>query len=420
MPHAVEKATDTIANGLQAAPVMTMDDMQEAVDAGATCAACGCLLRVMWGGHYGCNCYVLSCGDMAHTETKRVGRKTKNEIEGEKVFRGYNMKALQEYTPPEMVERANSAGLFPQAMNQAQRVAIATICVEYGLDPLMNELMLYQGRPFVTMAARLRKAQEAPAPLASISTRSATLEEKQSRGYLPGDYVFMASAHKLVDGVIIGPFEAWGAVKLTEVEKNIASAKAHSRQPDSLPIVKDPAQHAEKRAISRSLRMGWHIPLPTFEDIGDEAASSDIRVIDITPAEDEAPAKKKAEKKAGGQGEAQKAEVKAEGKDKTQGPPATAEGPQNGVAGAGAEEKAATAAPAQNPVAEEPPPARPKGPVPATFGELKTIVHEMQPNIKLGEIDAWIAKTCGMDVTAVANDPAAAYTEIKTVCGWPD
>lgn len=393
MPHAIEKAIDTIANGLKGAPIMAHAEMQEAVDAGAQCAECGILLCIMWGGHYGCNCYILSCGDIGHTMTKKVERKTKPEIEGEKVFRGYTLKLLSAYTPDEMVARANSVGLFPQTMTVQQKQAIAQICVEYSLDPLMREVMIYQGAPYITMAARLRKAQEAPMPLAGISTRPASEPEKIARGYTNGDYVMVAEAYKLCGDQRLGPYIGWGIVKQAEIDRNVASAKSHGKRADALPLVNDPAQHAEKRAISRSLRMGWHIPLPTFEDIGEDGNGADAPKITIIEPDDKSVA------------------------DQSDGPKATAKET------AAAEAKpAATAAPASEPTGK--PNGKPNGaPLvipPTTYGELKAIVHARQPEIKLGAIDGWIAKTTGMGSDGLIADPVAAYTELKALCGWTE
>ena len=372
MPQAVEVAAHTAANGLGLAPVMPYYDMEHMIHEGAACGQCYNLLKIVWGGSYGSNGHILTCGDMAHNTILKIERKTKQQINSEKVFKGYSMKALTEYTPTEMVARADSAGLFPQTMNQKQREAIGQVCVEYGLDPLMNELMIYQGRPYVTVAARLRKAQEA-GDFAGISTRAATNDEKESRGYQIFDYVMLAEAYKMIDGVRAGPFQGWGVVKKGTADR----ADKH------LPIGDNPAQHAEKRAISRAVRMAWHIPLPSFEDLGteDNGAGGAPKVYDVMPAE---------------QGNPPPVEAKGKPKGKAQAPPAPA-----------------TEAPA--PITD--------GTLlvpPTNYGELKAIAHARQPEIKLAELDAWIAKTVGMDGAGVSADPSAAYTELKTLCGWED
>ena len=386
MPHAIENTGAAFPN--MATRVLTYQSMQEAVDVGATCADCNRLLLVIWGGNYGCNCYLLSCGDMTHAMTKRIGRKTKEQIEGEKVFRGYSLKLLKEYTPTEMVARAATAGIFPQTMTQPQRQAIAQVCIEYGLDPLMNELMIYQGRPYVTMAARLRKAQEA-GDFAGISTRAATVEEKESRGYRPEDHVMLAEARKVIGGVVAGPFQGWGVVKKTTADR----ADKH------LPISDNPAQHAEKRAIARALRMAWHLPLPTAEDIGAEDGNGAQKPYDV---EGDAKDVTEEEGPAAAQMKAAHAKAKAKATGKAESPPA-----------------AATAAPADEATGNgKPKNGAPLVIPPTNYGELKAIVHARQPDVKLADIDSWIVKAVGMDSDGVQADPAAAYNELKTLCGW--
>ena len=389
MPQAIEVPNGVAIAEFGTAPCVAFPDMEHLVHKGAACGECHNLLKIVWGGAWGCNYYILTCGDMAHNTILKIEQKTKQQINSEKVFKGYSMKALTEYTPTEMVARADSAGLFSQNMNQAQRAAIAQVCIEYSLDPLMREVQIYQGAPYITMAARLRKAQEAPMPLSGISTRPASEAEKTARGYLAEDNVMVAEGYKQNGNQRLGPFVGWGIVKQAEIDRNVANAKRHDRRADALPIVNDPAQHAEKRAISRCLRMGWHIPLPTFEDIGEDGNGADDppKVYDIPPQAE-------AGNDANGP-EVEKAKAKRAGK--AEGPPAAATGATAG---------------------------EPKGNglviPPTNYGELKAIVHARQPEIKPSDIDAWIYKTCGMDGAGVSADPSAAYTELKTLCGWED
>ena len=381
MPQAIEVPNGVAIAEFGTAPCVAFPDMEHLVHEGAACGQCRNLLKIVWGGAWGCNYYILTCGDMAHNTILKIERKTKQQINSEGVFKGYSMKALTEYTPTEMVARADSAGLFPQAMTKVQREAIGQICVEYGLDPLMSELMIYQGRPYVTVAARLRKAQEA-GDFAGISTRAATNDEKESRGYQIFDYVMLAEAYKMIDGVRAGPFQGWGVVKKGTADR----ADKH------LPIGDNPAQHAEKRAISRAVRMAWHIPLPSFEDLGteDNGAGGAPKVYDIPPQAE-------AGNDANGP-EVEKAKAKRAGK--AEGPPVAATGAPAGDSG---KDSGVTFV--------EPP---------TNYGELKVIVHRRQPDIKVGEIDAWIAKTVGMDKDGVLANPEAAYNELKQLCGWTE
>jgi len=384
---------------------MPAAEMELAVNAGKKCGECGGLLVTAWGGSMDYHGYILRCGnDINHNTILSVGRKTKAEVEGQNIFRGYSMKALTEYTPTEMVVRATSAGLFPQTMTIQQKQAIGVICVEYGLDPLMGELQIYQGRPFVTMAARLRKAHEALMPLAGISTRPASETEKLARGYLATDFVMIAEAYKQNGEQRLGPFVGWGIVKQTEIDRNVANAKAHNRSADSLPVVNDPTQHAEKRAISRSLRMGWHIPLPTFEDIGEaNVAAGRSYDVDSTAVEVEAPGKT---------AEAEAADIKARvGKETAA---AKKELEKKATAEAAAKATAEVAAKAAAKAAGEAPTEAEGQRV-----DLFAWILQNKPDLKNEKtIREWITKVVGVEAGLIDTAPQACYKPIAELTGW--
>lgn len=275
-------------------------------------------------------------------------------------------KELTQFTPTEMVARANQAGLFPQSMTAPQRAAIAKICIDYELDPLMNELMVYQGRPYITVAARLRKAHENDMPLAGITTRAATKEEKLSRDYTEADYVMVAEAFKMAPtGQLLGPFEGWGVVKKATADK----ADKH------LPIGDNPAQHAEKRAIARALRMGWHIPLPSFEEIGTDNGTG-TPVFDAESEATELPPEPKPAKPKAQAAKPAPTETKAEVK----------------------EPAAATEVPAG---------------IPTTSKEL----YEWAYSHGKSYVPSWVDKNVG-GVEDKPEDVERAYHELKEITGW--
>ena len=159
--------------------------------------------------------------------------------------------ALQELKPQQMLERVNQAR-FPKDLTAAERQLMARVSIDYGLDPLFCELMIYQGQPYVTINARRRKAQETET-LDGINSRPATKEEREARGVPEGDYLFMAQVW--VKGAS-HPFEGWGRVRAAETKGD-----------PHLPIVKDPAAQAEKRSEAQGLRRAFHLDLPSVEDI---------------------------------------------------------------------------------------------------------------------------------------------------------
>jgi len=233
-------------------PDLSYEDMKKAQHT-FKCAQCSNHLLIAWSAQQ--NCYMLRCGQsLEHEGVVPYGRDPElleiaNKLKGRPL--PMETTALQKLDPKQMMERVNQAH-FPKDLTIADRQLIAKVAIEYGLDPLFNELMIYQGRPYVTIDARRRKAQEA-GNLDGISARPATREERKARQVNDGDYLFVAEVW--VKGAS-HPFEGWGTVRAAETKGN-----------EFLPIVKDPAAQAEKRAEAQALRRAFHIPLPSFEEI---------------------------------------------------------------------------------------------------------------------------------------------------------
>lgn len=248
--------------------MLSYEDMTKAIRDYRCCGQCGKLLTIAWGRSLGYDGYVLRCPDPNHDTMRAIAKKSSDRLEGEKIFRRiHTLKGMEldKLTEPQMLERVSMAR-FPQDLTKPQSLMIAKIAIEYGLDPLMGELLIYQGSLYVPLTARLRKAQETE-KFDGINTRPATEEEKKGRGYGEGDYLFLAEVWRIGSS---RPFQGWAGVKAQEIFKAEAQAKSHQKDPYSLPITKDSAQHAEKRAIARALRMAFHLPLPSAEDIGGE------------------------------------------------------------------------------------------------------------------------------------------------------
>jgi len=159
--------------------------------------------------------------------------------------------ALQKMDERTMLSRVNQAK-WPKELSTTDRQLIAKVSIEYGLDPLFGELMVYQGRPYVTIDARRRKAQET-CNLDGINSRPATVAEKKSRQTPDNDYLFFCEVW--VKGASHA-FTGWGHVREKETKGS-----------DYLPIVNDPMFMAEKRAEAQALRRAFHIPLPSAEEI---------------------------------------------------------------------------------------------------------------------------------------------------------
>lgn len=169
--------------------------------------------------------------------------------------------ALTIMSEEKMLERVGMSR-FPQDLTKPEKLLLARAAVTYGFDPLMGEITLYQGKPFVSIDGRYRKAQETNR-LDGVESRPATKEEREDWGIPDGDYFFRAEVY-VKDST--RSFVGWGRVFASE------TVPGSNRQNDTTskykPIQSNPQRMAEKRAETQALRKGFHIPLPGMEDIG--------------------------------------------------------------------------------------------------------------------------------------------------------
>lgn len=168
--------------------------------------------------------------------------------------------ALMKMDKNQMLARIGQAK-FPKDLTSAERQMMAEVSISYGLDPIMQELMIYQGNPYLTINARYRKAQET-GKFDGLDSRPATVEERKERHANEGDYLYRAEAW--VKGASHA-FVGWGRVRAIETQGN-----------PNLPIVKDPDRQAEKRAEAMALRKGFSMPVPfrSFEELQEEIAET--------------------------------------------------------------------------------------------------------------------------------------------------
>lgn len=170
--------------------------------------------------------------------------------------------ALVKLNETQMIERVKMAR-FPQELSAPQQKAIAKIAIEYGLDPLMGELIMYYGSLYVTINGRRRKAQETE-KLDGISSRPSTKDEREAREVQAGDYLYLCEVR--VKGAAF-PFQGWGKVTSKEIERTRKNAEQNNNDPWYLPLVKDPADIAEKRAEAEALKRAFNLPLLSFEEL---------------------------------------------------------------------------------------------------------------------------------------------------------
>ena len=241
---------------------MSLAEMERKVAAGYVCACSG-RINVAWGGAFGYQGYVLRCGkDPTHNTITRYPKNSAYRRQIEEALR-MNSEVLARLTQKQMEARVDM-WQWPHVLTKEEKDRVVSKSRLLGLDPALGELSLYHGEPHVTIAGRLRKAQETGC-FGGVNSRPATAAEKKARGYGEKDHAIIAQVWRTGAA---HPFEGWGVVTQREVERNRAATKDKEDPEDELPVVKDPPQHAEKRAIARSLKLAFHIPLPNAEDIG--------------------------------------------------------------------------------------------------------------------------------------------------------
>lgn len=255
---------------------------------------CGGRLVLAWQGApppaWGQGRWVLRCGkDSEHGTIKRASR-TRQLYDSERGWIEVDIMTQKEVgipgalavpqTPQAMLERADQtlqAGLWPQSMTQGQKALMVQVALAYGLDPLMGEIVLYQGKPLITINARRRKDVEA-GHRPSIRFRFLSAEEKQ--GYLD------AGAINEGDLVQVGILTTeWGSTvegigKVTKSERETTSPRSRDPRNLSHPIVADnPIEMCQKRAEARVRLMAYGpIPLPQIPGI----MVSDIATAGVT------------------------------------------------------------------------------------------------------------------------------------------
>jgi len=155
------------------------------------------------------------------------------------------------------VQKAISTGTFPKDMTKDQQLVISNIAVGYGLDPLMGELMIYQGHPFITIAGR-RRLDAVAGHKPGIKFRF--LADDEYAGYLQagvieeGDLVQVCVLTR-EEGLEI---EAFG--KVTQAERHAKSSRGGLRSPV---VAANPIEMCQKRAERRAREMAYGpVPMP--------------------------------------------------------------------------------------------------------------------------------------------------------------
>ena len=226
-----------------------------------------------WGGYWGLDEYVLRCGkDASHTTihkrltTRKLFKPDGTTVEVDIMTQrevGDTTALAIPTTEAGMLKRTDEAeklGLFPQRMNAQQRQHPALVALAYGLDPLMGEIIPYQGKPYITIEGRRRKDAEA-GHHPSIKFRTLTQPEKEwykeAGGLNEGDLAIICLLRTQFPNGDVSEVEALGRV-----------LKSETTGDPHLPIVKWRIEMTQKRAEYRARRMAYGpIPLPARLDV---------------------------------------------------------------------------------------------------------------------------------------------------------
>lgn len=144
-----------------------------------------------------------------------------------------------------------AGGLFPQSMTLPQAVQIARLSIGYNLDPFAEELILYQGKPYLTIKGAMRLANVNPA-YEGVECQPATDAERQAFRCREDEHLWVARVYRRDRRVpIVGYGRAGGASDKNPVSNTYAQ------------------EMAQKRAKHRALRDAFSLPLDSYEDVSD-------------------------------------------------------------------------------------------------------------------------------------------------------
>ena len=238
------------------------------------CGECGGRLSVAWGGTWGLSQYVLRCLNvqdptcLEHQTIKR-GRDSRKLYNVEtKTWEEYDImtqRPIDQETALALpstrdgmlarVEAAFKSSMFPgRELAPALKDVIVVVAMAYRLDPLMGEIMPYQGRPYITIAGRRRLDNHA-GHRPSIRFRPLNREEL--------DYYTLFEVLNANDFAVVCILEEAGQV-VEGFGRVLASERKADRQGSShLPLVQRTLEMAQKRAERRAREMAYGpVPIP--------------------------------------------------------------------------------------------------------------------------------------------------------------
>ena len=149
------------------------------------------------------------------------------------------------------VQRANALELFPSKNSTPDQLAlIAHVALLYRLDPMMGEIMPYQGRPYITIKGR-RRLDNAVGNVVGVAHRPPTEAEEAyftKKGAMDPRDVIQICVGTLADGRVV---EGFGRVLWSEDVGTTGTARTF------LPIVVRKIEMAQVRSERRMREMAF-------------------------------------------------------------------------------------------------------------------------------------------------------------------
>jgi hypothetical protein len=146
-----------------------------------------------------------------------------------------------------------------QDATPAQLNIIYMVARRWALDPI-NELTLFEGRPFITLDGRLQLARRNP-DYRGYKTRPLSRQEKEDWGYEPDDVVVECTVLTHTHGEITER----GCVRRGEIDGARARSKDSGKR--AAPVGIYGPEIAEARAIKRATRAAFGQDIPDEDDI---------------------------------------------------------------------------------------------------------------------------------------------------------
>lgn len=154
---------------------------------------------------------------------------------------------------------------FPEDARGEAAVEVARIALAYGLDPFLEELIPYQGKPYVTQRGMIRIADQSPM-YEGFDVEAATPDERAA---------FRSGEKEVVLKCL---------VYRTDRRRPIVAYGRAGYQGDRNPLSSTQApEMAYKRAIHRALRAAFPVPMPDAPE--DFASSEQVGMIHVVDRE---------------------------------------------------------------------------------------------------------------------------------------